>query len=90
MVEEVLVYTVATSETDGFQRYLLSAQKYGIEPKVLGFGKEWLGGDMKHPGGGWKVNLLRKELKPYKKDKERIALFTDGYVFLSHTYRHYK
>lgn len=73
------MYTVATSQTDGFERYKLSAHKYGVEPTVLGFGKEWLGGDINHyAGGGWKVNLLRQELQAYRNDKERIIIFTDG------------
>lgn len=32
---------------------------------------------MSGPGGGYKVNLLREAIKPYKDDKERIIMFTD-------------
>lgn len=79
--DETLVFTVATDETDGFQRYLFSAREYGIRPTVLGFGEKWKGGDnIKHfTGGGWKINLLKTALEPYKEDKERVILFTDGY-----------
>lgn len=35
---------------------------------------------MKNPGGGYKVNLLRKAIKPFKDDKEKIILFTDRLV----------
>lgn len=76
--DDILVYTVATSETDGFQRYLRSALEYGIKPNILGWGKEWKGGDMRGAGGGWKVKLLQEALKPYAEDKDRLMLFTDG------------
>lgn len=33
---------------------------------------------MKHPGGGYKVNLLREAVAPYK-DTDRLILFTDSY-----------
>lgn len=37
-----------------------------------------LGGDMNFPGGGYKVNLLKKALAPYiKNDENRIVMFTD-------------
>ena len=44
-------------------------------------GKKWEGGDMNRTGGGHKVNLLKKELKVHADDKDKIVLFTDGYVF---------
>ncbi|XP_044750581.1 procollagen-lysine,2-oxoglutarate 5-dioxygenase isoform X2 [Coccinella septempunctata] len=81
--DDILVYTVATEETDGFQRYKLSADEFGIKPVVLGFGKEWKGGDMSGPGGAWKINLLKTALREHK-DQNKIALFTDAYdvIFL--------
>ncbi|XP_019873641.2 procollagen-lysine,2-oxoglutarate 5-dioxygenase isoform X2 [Aethina tumida] len=79
--DDVLVYTVATEETDGFRRYLESAEHFNIKPIVLGFGEEWKGGDdmRNSPGGGWKINLLKKALEPYAEDNEKIVIFTDGY-----------
>lgn len=77
-----LVFTVASNETEGYQRYIRSAKRYGIEVTTLGLGKPWLGGDMKRLGGGYKVNLLRAALKPYKSDDDRIVLFTDSYDVL--------
>lgn len=79
--DNVLVVTVATSETDGFNRYLQSAREYRIQPTILGFGQEWRGGDdiKRHAGGGWKVNLLKEHLQKFKDDKEKIVLFTDAY-----------
>ncbi|ENN77266.1 hypothetical protein YQE_06094, partial [Dendroctonus ponderosae] len=76
---DVLVYTVATNETDGFQRYIDSVKRFGIEPSVLGRGEKWKGGDMRRPGGGWKINLLKTALKQYDGDNEKIVLFTDAY-----------
>lgn len=79
-LDEILVYTVATSATDGFLRYLHSAEELGIKPEVLGFGEDWQGGDdiKNHAGGGWKINLLRKALKQHKNEENKIVLFTDG------------
>ncbi|XP_018319536.1 procollagen-lysine,2-oxoglutarate 5-dioxygenase 3 isoform X2 [Agrilus planipennis] len=76
-----LVFTVATEETDGFLRYLKSAEEYGINPVVLGMGEEWKGGaDIQNSvGGGWKINLLKKSLQRYKEQPNRIIIFTDGY-----------
>lgn len=30
-------------------------------------------------GGGYKVNLLKEALRPYKDDTETIVMFTDSY-----------
>lgn len=40
-------------------------------------GKPWEGGDMKFPGGGYKVNLLKTALEKYNDDDTTIILFTD-------------
>lgn len=84
---DVLVYTVATSDTDGYRRYLHSAERNNINPIVLGFGQEWKGGDniKAMAGGGWKVNLLKEALKDHENDLDTIVIFTDGYdvMFLS-------
>ncbi|XP_062554119.1 procollagen-lysine,2-oxoglutarate 5-dioxygenase [Armigeres subalbatus] len=77
-----LVFTVASNETEGYVRYIRSAKHYGIEVTTLGLGKPWLGGDMTRLGGGYKINLLRDALKPYKADDGRIVLFTDSYDVL--------
>lgn len=47
-------------------------------------GEEWKGGDMSKPGGGYKVNLLKKAVEPHK-DSDQIILFTDSYdvIFMS-------
>lgn len=40
-------------------------------------GEEWKGGDMTTPGGGFKINLLREAIKPFKDAQDTIILFTD-------------
>lgn len=77
--DNVVVLTVATSKTDGYKRYIRSAQQYGIEPITLGLGEEWKGGNVKHStGGAFKIRLLKEAIKPYKDDNDKIILFTDG------------
>jgi len=73
--------TVATSETDGFKRYLRSAKLHNINGKVLGMGEVWKGGDdmANSPGGGHKVNLLKAEMETYKDREDLIIMFTDSY-----------
>jgi hypothetical protein len=42
-------------------------------------GEEWKGGQILYqPGGGHKINILKKELEKYKDDKEKVILFTDA------------
>lgn len=81
------MFTVATSETDGFQRYMFSANEYGIKPNILGMGEKWKGGEnvKSKPGGGWKITLLKAAVEPYKDDKDKIILYTDAYdvIFLT-------
>lgn len=73
------MFTIASNETDGYKRYLRSIKVYGIYDnlRVLGLGDPWSGGNMKGMGGGYKVNLLKKALKEFKDDNDRIVLFTD-------------
>ncbi|KAK7471385.1 hypothetical protein BaRGS_00035991 [Batillaria attramentaria] len=72
--------TVATEGTDGFKRFMRSANKYGFKVKVLGMGKEWRGRDVKNSAdGGHKVNLLRNELTKYKNDKNLLIMFTESH-----------
>lgn len=57
-----------------------TAKEFNINPTVLGFGQTWKGGEIEtKPGGGWKVKLIKEALQPYKNDKDKIILFTDGY-----------
>ncbi|XP_012056957.1 PREDICTED: procollagen-lysine,2-oxoglutarate 5-dioxygenase 1 [Atta cephalotes] len=84
---DVLVFTVASNETDGFRRYLRSAEIHGFHNKlnVLGLGEPWKGGNVvRYAGGGYKINLLKKALEDYQNDEKKIILFTDSYdvIFL--------
>uniref|UniRef100_A0A146LKA1 procollagen-lysine 5-dioxygenase n=1 Tax=Lygus hesperus TaxID=30085 RepID=A0A146LKA1_LYGHE len=76
---DLITYTVATEETDGYLRYIRSAHLYGYHVKTLGMGEKWEGGQMAGTGGGHKVNLLRKALKPFKGNNNIIIMFTDSY-----------
>lgn len=71
--------TVASEPTDGYLRYLRSAKHYNIPVTTLGLGQAWKGGDMTGLGGGYKLNLIKDALKPYKNDAETIVLFSDSY-----------
>ncbi|EDW19270.1 procollagen-lysine,2-oxoglutarate 5-dioxygenase [Drosophila mojavensis] len=77
--DKIKVFTVATEQTDGYRRYIRSAQVYDIEVTTLGLGEEWQGGDMKGLGGGYKINLLRKAVEELKDAEDTIILFTDSY-----------
>uniref|UniRef100_A0A903Z0E1 procollagen-lysine 5-dioxygenase n=1 Tax=Anopheles minimus TaxID=112268 RepID=A0A903Z0E1_9DIPT len=77
-----IIFTVASNATEGYMRYLRSAKHYGLTVTTLGMGKPWLGGNMKSVGGGYKINLLREALKPYRAEKDRLVLFTDSYDVL--------
>ncbi|KAJ0183831.1 hypothetical protein K1T71_000254 [Dendrolimus kikuchii] len=80
--DDVVVLTVATENNHGLGRFLRSCKVYGIDVEVLGMGETWTGGDMNHPGGGQKVNLLKEKLHQLSKSensKEKIVLFTDSY-----------
>ncbi|CAB0004736.1 unnamed protein product [Nesidiocoris tenuis] len=81
---DLITFTVATDETDGYLRYIRSAHLYGYHVKTLGMNEKWKGGDMYHRGGGHKVNLFRSALKPLKGNRDIVILFTDSYdvVFL--------
>ena len=42
-------------------------------------GEEWKGGDMDHPGGAFKINLLKEEMKQFKDKEDMLIMFTDSY-----------
>jgi GR25 family glycosyltransferase involved in LPS biosynthesis len=77
---DTYVYTVAT-DLDKAKQLTSSAKHNRIKLKVLGAKEEWKGGDIKNnPGGGMKINLLKKEL--YKHKDDDVILFVDGYDVL--------
>lgn len=64
---ELLVLTVATDRTEGYERFEASVQREGLQLETLGMDEEWRGGDiLRLPGGGHKVNLLKKAMEKYK------------------------
>lgn len=76
--EDITVITVATDYNDSCKRYKESCIRYGVNPVILGLGEKWKGGDMaKGPGGGQKVNYLKKYLENVKENK--LIIFTDSY-----------
>lgn len=77
---EFIVFTVATENNDGFERFMDSAAKFNYNVKVLGMGQEWTGGDvaLTH-GGGQKVRLLKEALEPHKYSGNLVVMFVDSY-----------
>ena len=81
-------YTVATKEHDGLDRLIESAEYYGIHLNVLGLDAGWTDGDvarLENPGGGQKINILKKELE--KLNDDDVIFFVDGYdvIFMTGT-----
>ncbi|XP_020626272.1 procollagen-lysine,2-oxoglutarate 5-dioxygenase 3-like [Orbicella faveolata] len=77
---KLLAITVATDETDGYKRFMRSAKSSNIDVKVLGMGEEWRGGDVKnYPGGGHKINILKKETELHKNESNLVLMFVDSY-----------
>nr|XP_020457902.1 procollagen-lysine,2-oxoglutarate 5-dioxygenase 2 isoform X2 [Monopterus albus] len=78
--ENLLVLTVATEETDGFLRFMQSANYFNYTVKVLGMGEAWKGGDVGHSiGGGQKIRLLKEEMKALAEQQDLIVLTVDSY-----------
>uniref|UniRef100_A0A3Q4GC47 PLOD1-3-like GT domain-containing protein n=1 Tax=Neolamprologus brichardi TaxID=32507 RepID=A0A3Q4GC47_NEOBR len=76
--ENLLVITVATEETDGFLRFVRTAQEFNYT--VLGLGEEWKGGDVARTvGGGQKVRWLKKEVQKHSEKTELVIMFVDSY-----------
>uniref|UniRef100_A0A4W4E0E4 Procollagen-lysine,2-oxoglutarate 5-dioxygenase 1 n=1 Tax=Electrophorus electricus TaxID=8005 RepID=A0A4W4E0E4_ELEEL len=76
---KLLVLTVATKETDGFKRFMRSANFTIFHTSVLGRGEKWNGGSyLSAPGGGQKVRLLKSALDDVK-EEDKIILFIDSY-----------
>jgi len=77
----VHVITIGTDITK-MKKLYHSASKHYISINNWGFGVEWKGTDMTGPGGGMKVNILKKHIADLP-DTD-ILLFTDAYdVFYS-------
>lgn len=78
---EHIILSVGTDYNDALKRFEKSCQTFGHPYKILGLGTVWRGGDMeKGPGGGQKINLLKKELLSWSEEElNKIVIFTDSY-----------
>lgn len=78
--DKLLVITVATAETEGYRRFLQSAEFFNYTVRTLGLGQEWRGGDVARTvGGGQKVRWLKKEMEKYASQEDMIIMFVDSY-----------
>uniref|UniRef100_A0A8C7KLT6 procollagen-lysine 5-dioxygenase n=1 Tax=Oncorhynchus kisutch TaxID=8019 RepID=A0A8C7KLT6_ONCKI len=78
--EKLLVLTVATQETDGYRRFMQSADYFNYTVKVLGMGEEWRGGDVgRSIGGGQKVRLLKEAMEGLRDQEDLVVLSVDSY-----------
>ncbi|XP_066564976.1 procollagen-lysine,2-oxoglutarate 5-dioxygenase 2 isoform X2 [Amia ocellicauda] len=78
--DKLLVLTVATQETDGFLRFMQTAQYLNYTVKVLGMGDEWKGGDVgKSIGGGQKVQLLKEAMQNFADQEDLVVMSVDSY-----------
>ncbi|XP_029086075.1 procollagen-lysine,2-oxoglutarate 5-dioxygenase 1 isoform X1 [Monodon monoceros] len=84
-LDNLLVLTVATKETEGFRRFKRSAQFFNYKIQALGLGEDWHGEKEMSAGGGLKVRLLKKALEKHADKENLVILFTDSYdvVFAS-------
>lgn len=78
--EKLVVITVATDTTEGYQRFLRTVRHFNYTVKTLGLGQEWKGGDVARTvGGGQKVRWLKEALEEYREEEDRIIMFVDSY-----------
>ncbi|XP_071656229.1 multifunctional procollagen lysine hydroxylase and glycosyltransferase LH3 isoform X2 [Patagioenas fasciata] len=78
--EQLLVLTVATEATDGYERFLRSAKRFNYSVQTLGLGQAWRGGDVAHTvGGGQKVRWLKSAMAPLRTRQDLLVLFVDSY-----------
>uniref|UniRef100_A0AAY4E7P4 procollagen-lysine 5-dioxygenase n=1 Tax=Denticeps clupeoides TaxID=299321 RepID=A0AAY4E7P4_9TELE len=81
--DTLLVLTVATKETDGFLRFMQSANYFNYTVKVRQTNEaplEWKGGDVgRSIGGGQKVRLLKEAMEGLADQEGMVILFLDSY-----------
>uniref|UniRef100_A0A8C6SNL5 procollagen-lysine 5-dioxygenase n=1 Tax=Neogobius melanostomus TaxID=47308 RepID=A0A8C6SNL5_9GOBI len=71
---KLLVLTVATEETDGFRRFMQSANYFNYNVK------SWKGGDVgRSIGGGQKVRLLKEAMEELADQEDLVILTVDSY-----------
>lgn len=90
---ELLLITIATEKTDGYVRFMRTAERYGYNVRVsitiallienycffqtVGMGVEWRGGDMAHNPGGGHKINMLKPVIAEYKEKDMLIMFTD-------------
>uniref|UniRef100_A0A452U6J6 Procollagen-lysine,2-oxoglutarate 5-dioxygenase 3 n=1 Tax=Ursus maritimus TaxID=29073 RepID=A0A452U6J6_URSMA len=75
-----LSFSKASTETEGYRRFLRSAEFFNYTVRTLGLGEEWRGGDVARTvGGGQKVRWLKKEMEKYADREDMVIMFVDSY-----------
>ncbi|XP_021519759.1 multifunctional procollagen lysine hydroxylase and glycosyltransferase LH3 isoform X1 [Meriones unguiculatus] len=78
--DKLLVITVATAETEGYRRFLQSAEFFNYTVRTLGLGQQWRGGDVARTvGGGQKVRWLKQEMEKHADREDMVVMFVDSY-----------
>ncbi|XP_014457169.1 multifunctional procollagen lysine hydroxylase and glycosyltransferase LH3 isoform X1 [Alligator mississippiensis] len=78
--DKLLVITVATEQTEGYQRFLRTARYFNYTVRTLGLGEPWQGGDVARTvGGGQKVRWLQAEMVQHGAHHDLVIMFVDSY-----------
>ncbi len=77
--KSIRIVTVASDPTDGYGRFVDSCKFYDWAYVVLGMGQPWSWDLTVAPGGGKKVNLLKRYLDNCDLDDDQLILFSDSY-----------
>uniref|UniRef100_A0A3Q2D2Z0 procollagen-lysine 5-dioxygenase n=1 Tax=Cyprinodon variegatus TaxID=28743 RepID=A0A3Q2D2Z0_CYPVA len=73
-------FSLLRLETDGFIRFMQTANYFNYTVKVLGMGETWKGGEVgRSIGGGQKVRLLKEAMESLGDQEDLVVLFVDSY-----------
>lgn len=83
-IPQIRIVTVASDRTDGYERFVASCEYNKFDFVVLGMGEPWVWDLTQSPGGGKKVNLLKRYLDQLESESDLesdsdIILFSDSY-----------
>uniref|UniRef100_A0A3Q2FXQ9 procollagen-lysine 5-dioxygenase n=1 Tax=Cyprinodon variegatus TaxID=28743 RepID=A0A3Q2FXQ9_CYPVA len=79
-MEKSSILLISTEETDGFIRFMQTANYFNYTVKVLGMGETWKGGEVgRSIGGGQKVRLLKEAMESLGDQEDLVVLFVDSY-----------
>ena len=77
---KITLISVASHRLDGYKRFINSCHTYGFPYSILGLDQQWKGNNMRiGPGGGQKVNLMKKFLSNFDDNDDRLIVFSDCY-----------